>query len=494
MMAQVIDARAEAGDYIVKYKKYSNLAAHAKSLSKISMGVQVKAIHSGTQAMRVQIDSESARQNLLADPDVEYIEPNYILSVDPNVVSGLGAAPQASDSYSQSGTRAQVRESWDIQKAYNVGSKVVVAIIDTGLDRNHLLFKDSGGIWENTAEKNGTTGVDDDGNGYIDDINGWNFISRNGNVTDDNGHGTHCAGIVLGVGQDVTAMPVRESKVQIMTLKFLDSSGAGTTSDAISAIEYAVAKGAQVINNSWGGPNFSQSLSDAYVFAYNRGVLIVTASGNSNTNNDVNAMYPANINTPGNISVLATTDSDFKASFSNFGASKVHVGAPGVNIISSVPGTGCSNPGCFQMLSGTSMAAPFVAGMAALILREASQLTPYQVKNVITGTVDTSAGLSGYLKTNGRVNVYKAIAEAKNQISTTPVTPPVDSAVSTRSPASTSAGAAPAGCGLVKVLVDHLDEPPTPPPVTQQLTMILLLFMPLMLALRLRKIQSITLK
>jgi thermitase len=457
--AQVNGEQAVAGEYIVKFKKKSGVGAGLKMVNKLGSSVAVKAVFAGSGMMHLKVDSEAAKNSLYSNPDIEFIEPNYILSINPTEVSPLGSAPEPTDSYIQSGAdlRARVTDSWNIQKPYDQGSKVIVAVIDTGLDTNHLLFKDSGALWENAAEKNGTAGVDDDGNGYVDDVHGWNFNRNNSNVYDDNDHGTHVAGIVLGVGQDVVAAPVRESKVKIMALKFLDANGSGSTSAAVNAIYYAVQSGAKVINNSWGGSAYSQSLHEAYTYAYNNGVVIASAAGNSNSNNDNVSMYPSNLETPNNISVAASEDgNDNKASFSNYGVSRVDVAAPGVRILSAVPGGGCIAPGCFQMMSGTSMASPFVAGVAALILREAPQLSSYQVKSIILASIDKVNSLGNKVATGGRVNVYKAITSAIAAASTPNWNPSYSPDFkSSRSIASEADGAAsPAGCGLVKALVD----------------------------------------
>jgi thermitase len=456
--AQVNGEQAVAGEYIVKFKKKSGVGAGLKMVNKLGSSVAVKTVFAGSGMMHLKVNSEAAKNSLYSNPDVEFIEPNYILSVNPTEQSALGSPPEPSDSYIQSGSdsRTRVTDSWNIQKPYDQGSKVVVAVIDTGLDVNHLLFKDSGALWENAAEKNGTPGVDDDGNGFVDDLHGWNFNQNNANVYDDNDHGTHVAGIVLGVGQDVVASPVRESKVRIMALKFLDANGSGSTSAAVNAIYYAVQSGAKVINNSWGGSAYSQSLHEAYTYAHNNGVVIVSAAGNSNSNNDNVSMYPANLDTPNNISVAASDDNDNKASFSNYGISRVDLAAPGVRILSAVPGSGCISPGCFQMMSGTSMAAPFVAGIAALVLREAPQLSSYQVKSLIMASVNGVSALSSRVATGGRVNVYNAISSAISAASTPNWNPSYSPDYkSTRSIASEADGAAsPAGCGLVKAFVE----------------------------------------
>jgi hypothetical protein len=249
------------------------------------------------------------------------------------------------------------------------------------------------------------------------------------------------AGIVLGVGLDIFEDPMTESRIRIMPLKFMDSGGAGSTSDAIGAIYYAVNNGAQVINNSWGGGNYSQALHDALAYAYANNVTVVCAAGNYKSNNDTAAMYPANYPVPGLISVGATTDWDTLASFSNFGVSKVHIAAPGVAILS----TKKNNTTGF--MSGTSMAAPFVAGLAAMVLREAPNLSGFQVKNLLLDSSETLASLNNKIARSLRVNVSSAISAAKNNSGTSFSQPDyVASAGEARGPASESASG---GCGTI---------------------------------------------
>ena len=459
--AQVSGSQAVAGEYIVKMKlktgvtSSKTLSSGLKMFNKMGAGIEVKQAFAGSSMVHIKSFSKSNIDLLRSNPDVEYVEPNYILSVNPQDVKEMGVAPGPGDSYSQSYSNVKVVESWAIAKPYNSGSKVIVAVIDTGLDITHHVFSDANAVWVNSVELAGLPGIDDDGNGYVDDIYGWNYVANSGYMHDDDNHGTHVAGIILGVGQDIFANPVRESKIKIMPLKFLDSTGSGNTANAISAMYYAVNMGAKVINNSWGGSSYSRSLHEAYTYAYDHGVVIASAAGNSGQNTDFYPMYPGSLDTPNNISVLATTDSDNRASFSNFG-SGVAVGAPGVAILSTVPGVGCSMPGCFQAMSGTSMASPFVAGLAAVVFREAPQLSAYQVKSIILGSVDTFASLSGRVSTSGRVNVLKSIQSAKTQTGTanwSPAYVPVYKAE--RSPASSQAAPAAGGCGLVKAIMDQ---------------------------------------
>ncbi len=452
--------RVVQGEYIIKMKAQTGSSSNqrlSKGLSlvrKLGSGVSVKQAFWGSTSLHVKSDSAANLESLRSNPDVEYIEPNYVLSIDPVDVQPFGTAPGAQDDYSQSNANVQVTEAWAIAKPYNQGTKTVVAVIDTGLDTNHGLFKDSNAIWENSAEKNGLPGVDDDANGYVDDKNGWNYVANSANILDDDDHGTHVAGTILGVGQDVLAYPVRESKVRIMALKFLDANGSGSTANAISAIYYAVNMGAKVINNSWGGPSYSRSLHDAYSYAHSKGVVVVSAAGNSGANNDTTPMYPAGLDTPNNIAVAASTDSDNKASFSNYGIS-VHVAAPGVAIVSSVPGSGCIAPGCYKLMSGTSMASPFVAGLAALLIREAPQLSGYQIRSLILSSVNSFSSLTNKVSTSGRVNALSATQAAIAQSgagSYNPIYSPVyksERGVASEAPVEGGAGG---GCGLVKAI------------------------------------------
>ena len=463
-----------AGEYIIKMKSYvspdahqnqkfeGNSAAAQKGFALVSsLGKTVRVLQTMPETGMLHLYSMDSKKIafIKSNPDVEFIEPNYRIKSDPSMVNEMAVPPSGSDTFVQNYSAVQVTNAWAIAKAYNnATAKTIVAVVDTGLDINHGVFKDSNGLWINSAEANGSPGVDDDGNGYIDDINGYNFIGKNANVMDDNEHGSHVAGIILGVGESITANPIRESRITIMPLKFLDSTGSGSTSDAISAITYAVNNGAKVINNSWGGSAYSRSLHEAYTYAYNHNVVVVSAAGNDTKNLDTAPTYPAALDTPSNITVASTTDSDNLSSFSNYSsAGLVHLSAPGSSILSAVPANGltCSYPGCFKYLSGTSMAAPFVAGVAALVIREAPQLSAYQVKGLILGAIDYKSNLSGKVQTSGRVNVLKSIQAAVSNVGTSYWTPAYSPAykVETRSVASDS-GAAASGCGLVQAFGD----------------------------------------
>lgn len=401
-------------------------------------------------------DLEATLRDLRNDPDVEYAEPNYILKApgqvgQEEVMSMSDVRAQAAVAASSTvGALAQTNAPIQLQNAWaqmsSSVSPVVVAIIDTGVDMNHEVFVDSGAIWTNPNEIAGN-GIDDDANGYIDDVHGWNFAANNNSPMDDDNHGTHVAGIVLGTTQDIAAYPMQPAAIRIMPLKFLDSSGMGTTSDAVKAIYYAVNNGAKVLNNSWGGGGYSNSLLDAIAFAYSRRVVFVAAAGNSSSNNDVTPTYPANYSVPGVISVASTTDADGLSSFSNFGVSTVHVGSPGSSIWSSLPNN------FYGRASGTSMATPFVAGLAALMLRENSSLSAYQVRELLFAGAQKISSLQTKTTTKSRINAYNSIVAAKG--ATGDSSQPSFAAAS-REPASAEVAA---GCGVVKALIDDAGGP-----------------------------------
>ncbi|MCB0390428.1 MAG: S8 family serine peptidase [Bdellovibrionales bacterium] len=393
---------------------------------------------------------EQMISELQQDPNVEYAEPNYLLSKkDLNgleqqyTLDEIKTLAQNSP-YLATGADIHVRELWESVSQPSV--KPIVAVIDTGLDINHPVFTESGALWVNSNEIP-NNGIDDDSNGYVDDINGWNFVHNTGYMLDDDGHGTHVSGIVLGVGQDIFAESLEEAKIQIMPLKFLDSQGVGSTSDAINAIYYAIQNGAKVLNNSWGGPNYSGALHEAIVYSYEQGVTFVAAAGNAGSDNDFQPMYPSSYNVPHIISVAATTDLDYLASFSNFGQTSVDMGSPGVFILSTIPGGG------YGSSSGTSMAAPFVSGVAAMMIAEAPEMLGFQIKDIIFNEADPIAQLKSKISTEARVNAQAAVNFAKTSTILTEQ-PNYSFTNEDRQLASSLAGGG--GCGLVSKLYSDI--------------------------------------
>jgi large repetitive protein len=239
-------------------------------------------------------------------------------------------------------------EAWSV----STGSPdVVVAVIDSGVDATHPDLGQN--MWVNDGEDCSgcrTNGIDDDGNGYVDDWRGWDFANGDNNPADDNGHGTHVAGTVAASGNNGLGVAGVTWSSRIMPLKFLGADGSGTTADAISAILYARAKGVPILSNSWGGGDFSQALLDAIEQTDASGELFVAAAGNDFTNTDLEPFYPAGYDVPNVLVVGASDQFDRKAWFSNYGTRSVDLSAPGTNVYSTWTGT------TYRFADGTSMA------------------------------------------------------------------------------------------------------------------------------------------
>ena len=345
---------------------------------------------------------EQAIELYSTDPDVEYAEPDYIVNaqVIPNdpYFSYLWGLNNANDA------DIDAPEAWNI----NTGSSnVVVAVIDTGVDYTHPDL--SANIWVNAAEKNGSPGVDDDGNGYVDDIYGIDTYNNDSNPLDDDGHGTHVSGTIGAVGNNDIGVAGVNWDVKIMTCKFLNSNGSGYTSGAIGCLEYIrnmKNRGVNVVatNNSWGGGGYSQSLYDAINAQRTQDILFIAAAGNNGKDNDKTAFYPASYYLPNLLSVAATDNSDNKASWSNYGRRSVYVGAPGVSILSTIPNNG------YSYYSGTSMATPHVTGLAALIEAQNGSRDWRAIKNLILTGGDNKPSMQGNTITGKRINARGSLA------------------------------------------------------------------------------------
>jgi thermitase len=288
-----------------------------------------------------------------------------------------------------------------------------VGVIDEGIDVNHPELR--GNIWTNPGEVAGN-GIDDDRNGYVDDNNGYDFANNDATVYDPDPisgkgdeHGTHVAGTIAAVGNNGIGVTGVNWDAQVASLKFLGTQG-GYVSDAVEAVNYAVAEGMDISNNSWGiGSGRSQALEDAIRRADNAGHIFIAAAGNGGSdgvgdNNDATPEYPASYELPNVVSVAASNDTDRLASFSNFGATSVDLAAPGVGILSTLPGG-------YGRFSGTSMATPHVAGVAALIKSQDPGLDDAQVKAKLLRSVDQKASLQGEVATNGRLNAVRPLTE-----------------------------------------------------------------------------------
>jgi subtilisin family serine protease len=362
--------------------------------------------------------------NLLSElPEVEYAEPDYLLhatETTPNdtLFGELWGHKNTGQSGGLVGADIDTTFAWDIQTG---DPNIVIGFIDTGVDYNHPDL--AANMWRNPGEDGGTPGVDDDNNGYVDDIFGINAIDESGDPLDDEGHGTHVAGIAAAVGNNNTGVVGVAFNTRVMALKFLNSSGTGTTSDAIECIEYAISKGAHITNNSWGGSGFSFALRDAIQAAANANQLFIAAAGNSTQDVDQSfffRQYPAGFDNDNIISVGYSNRFEELGTFSNFGPTSVDLFAPGQAIRSTVPDSN------YGVLSGTSMATPQVTGVAALLLSELGSSTPYgNVRDRILDNVDVLPVYQNKCVTGGRLNAHYALdpAAAPSPSPTTTPTP-----------------------------------------------------------------------
>ena len=406
--------------------------AHANVGAKVEEDFRIGGV-AGLQLVQLPngTDVQSAITAYESNPDVLYAEPDYVLSILPDqtgpIINDVNFAnilsipndPYFADnqwSFNNTGqTGGTPGADIDAPGAWNISTgsnNVIVAVIDTGVLYTHSDL--SANIWNNTDEIP-DDGIDNDHNGYIDDIRGWNFINNTSDPIDDNQHGTHVSGTIGAVGNNAIGVAGVNWHVQIMPLKAFDETGSGGTFDAIKAIDYANANGASVISNSWGGGSYSQSLEDAINASP---AVVVCAAGNSESNNDGNPMYPASYSSPHIIAVAATDNNDILVTLpeygwgSNYGATSVDLAAPGTNIWSTYLN------GNYASMSGTSMATPHVSGVAALVKSVNQSLTAVQIKNIILSTVDVKSSLTGKVSTGGRLNAYRAVVA-------TPPAPPV---------------------------------------------------------------------
>lgn len=315
----------------------------------------------------------------------------------------------------------------DAQRAWRLttGSRdIVVAIIDTGIDANHPDLAEN--IWVNKGEtgydvkgrNKATNGVDDDGNGYIDDIHGWNFVSNNNDLTDNHGHGTHIAGIIGAVGGNGIGISGISPKVSLMALKYYDpkASGANNLLNTVKAMQYAVKMKANIINYSGGGLDPSPEEKRAVELAMKQGILFVAAAGNERSNSDVKGYYPADYDLQNIISVTAIDKRKSVLPTSNYGEMSVDIAAPGNDIYSTLP------RGKYGFMTGTSQATAFVSGVAALVMANNSELKRAdRVIKYLTQTGDSTDELNGKTRYQKILNSYKALATQDKDLSITGV-------------------------------------------------------------------------
>lgn len=353
---------------------------------------------------------------------VEYAQPNYEIRLDDPSPSPADALPRNPVSNNPMPNDPMFNEQWALNNSgqnggkanadvrailawsKNKGSKeVVVAVLDSGVDYTHTDL--AANMW---IRPDNVPQYKDEELGTFNDLHGFNAADNQSDPMDDNGHGTHCAGIIGAEGNNDEGIAGINWKVEIMPLKFMGRGGFGTTKDAIEAINYAIDRkqngvNVRVINASWGSTMYSKALEDAIRAAGEAGILFVAAAGNDGTSNDRSPHYPSNYDLPNVISVAALDRNDNLASFSNFGAKTVHVAAPGKDILSTWLGDS------YREASGTSMATPYVAGVAALILANEPKLSVEKLKERVLKSVDKIDSLDGKVESGGRINAAKAL-------------------------------------------------------------------------------------
>ena len=367
------------------------------------------------------LDAQAVVDEYMTQAEVEWAEPNVQIQLDPDIPG------KAFDAFSKTATEQPddplLSEQWalinagqregkasaDISalKAWlekTTGSdEIVVAVLDSGVDYTHQDLQAN--MWVRPDDVEMYT---DAQLGTIDDEQGYNAADNNGDPMDDNGHGTHCAGIIGAVGNNHEGIAGVNWKVQIMPLKFMGSGGTGTTADAIEAINYVIDRkkagvNVRVISASWGSTQRSRALEEAIDRAGDEGITFFAAAGNSSTNNDRHPHFPSSYPLPNVVSVAALDRHDHLASFSNYGAKSVHMAAPGAEILSTWLDK------TYEEHSGTSMATPMVAGVAALVLSVEPNLTVEQLRERLLKSVDPIEELQGKIQSGGRVNAARAV-------------------------------------------------------------------------------------
>lgn len=398
------------GEILVKFKGDT---INDKTLKK--HGVKLKELIGDNMAI-LEFPKYQKANNLVGtlslEKDILEVQPNYIyyptsISNDPRAdeMWGLNNTGQKIwNSVGKLDVDINLPEAWKLIED-KILDEVVVAVIDTGVQTTHPDLKDN--IWVNSIELNGKTGVDDDKNGYVDDINGYDFHNNDGSVFDsyyDDDHGTHVAGTIAGsINNGLGIVGIAEN-VKIMSLKFLGSDG-GYSSDAIKAIEYAKKMGVKISNNSWGGRSYDTFLKKAIEES---NMLFVAAAGNEALNNDTDPHYPSSYDSSNILSVSAVNNKGNLAYFSNYGKKSVDISAPGEDILSSVPGG-------YDYFNGTSMATPHVTGVSALAMGVTNDLSAEQLINLIKNTGKTVSG--GSMTTSGKMIDAEKLIKNINPVS-----------------------------------------------------------------------------
>lgn len=404
-------AYAEHPRYIVQFRQVAKASGISIMSEATALGIspaQIVGSIPGDRLIAARLSDQQLAE-LKGQPEVELIEPDYLISVQytPN-------DPLLSSLYGLIGSKGiQATNAWDTTKG---DPDAIVAVIDTGIDYNHPDLVNN--IWTNGGETP-SNGIDDDGNGYVDDYYGYDFANEDGDPFDDHGHGTHVSGTVAASGDNAIGVVGVAWHSRVLAIKTIGASGSGAYFDIIQGIDYLIKlkqSGVPIVcvNLSLGGLEFSTTLQRAFRKADENDILVVAAAGNSGEDADKDPQYPAAFNFSNIISVAATGSEGTLAPFSNFGRKSVDVGAPGVAILSTNPLASINGP--YIERSGTSMASPHVAGIAALIAAINPELTARQIRTSILTTVRAATTLAGITTTGGIVNAEAALADAAPKV------------------------------------------------------------------------------
>ena len=392
-----------SGRIIVKLKPALPATDAAQVRNAFSARVEKRFDRIGTEVWDIgSVPVTEAVEKLRRDPRVELVEPDYLVyatAVYPN-------DPQFGQQWSlQNSGRPSGKPDADMDgpEAWTAtpGTPVLIGVIDSGIEFDHEDL--AGVVYTNPNEIPGNN-FDDDGNGYADDVHGWDFRNGDNDPNDDNGHGTHVSGLIAAPGNNGKGVAGVCWSARIVPLKFLSASGSGATSDAIAAIQYAIRLGVKVLNTSWGSFLYSNALRDAVADAADHGVLIIASSGNDTSDTDLYPTYPAGYDLPNVIAVTSTDRNDALAWFADYGRNTVDIAAPGYDIIGTFPGNR------YVRLSGSSMSTALVSGAACLLWSRAPFMTDQDMKAALYASVDKLPSLEGRVTTGGRVNLQRLMS------------------------------------------------------------------------------------
>ena len=414
-----------APEVLVKFRSNVSLSEIEKIAAKNNDRVEdeiesVRNLISIDDLDNADANSVAAQYNKMTDL-VEYAEPNFKIELDPESAKPVNALSKISEDSNipndpmfneqwalsntgQNGGKENADlsaiKAWEKSKGSN---KVVIAVLDTGVDYTHPDLISN--MW---IRPGNVPQYKDDELGTFNDEKGFDAADNQSDPMDDNGHGTHCAGIIGAEGNNDEGISGINWNVQIMPLKFLGKGGFGSVKDAIESINYAIDRkrngvNIRIISASWGSTQYSKALEDAIRAAGEADILFVAAAGNNSTDNDRQPHYPSNYDLPNVISVAALDRNDQLASFSNYGVKTVHIAAPGREIVSTWLGDD------YREASGTSMATPYVSGTAALILANDNNLSVEELRARLLKSVDKIDSLNGKVETGGRLNAAKAL-------------------------------------------------------------------------------------